>query len=180
MLNKYFIVQIAGNTFILHNQRLPLTRLPGVELQTKNQLEISCWNFEIISRNFKILSRNFELLSRNFELLSRNFEILCRNFEIISRNFKILSRNFELLSRNFALLSRNFDLLCRNFEIVSRNFEIIINRNKSVSGPNAPSYLYVHVLCSFVRFTPLSFSKASLQCINWLLRHTGNIDRSVI
>ena len=140
MLNKYFIVQIAGNTFILHNQRLPLTRLPGVELQTKNQLEISCRNFEIISRNFKILSRNFELLSRNFE-------ILCRNFEIISRNFKILSRNFELISRNFALLSRNFDLLCRNFEIVSRNFKITINRNKSVCGPNAPSYIFVSHRC---------------------------------
>ena len=111
MLNNYSIVQIARNTFILHNQRLPLTRLPGVKLQTKNQLEISC---------------------RNFELISRNFEILCRNVEIISRNFKILSRNF-------ALLSRNFDLLCRNVEIVSRNFEITINRNKSVCGPNAPS-----------------------------------------
>ena len=101
MLNKYSIVKIARNTFILHNQRLPLTRLPDVELQTKNQLEISC------------------------------------------RNFEIISRNFELLSRNFALLSRNVDILCRNFEIVNRNFEITINRNKSVCGPNAPSY-YIH------------------------------------
>ena len=94
MLNKYSIVQIARNTFILHNQRLPLTRLPGVELQTKNQLEISCRSFEIISRNFKIFSRNFELLSRNFALLSRNVDLLCRNFEIVNRNFEItINRN---------------------------------------------------------------------------------------
>ena len=45
MLNKYFIVQIAENTFILHSQWLPLTRLAGVELQMKNQLEI-CKKFE--------------------------------------------------------------------------------------------------------------------------------------
>ena len=32
---------------------------------------------------------------------------------------------------------------------------------------------YVLELCSFIRFTPLSFTEASLQCINWLLRHTG-------
>ena len=82
MLNKYSIVQIAENTFIMHNQRLPLTRLLGVELQTKNQLEI-CRNFEIISLNCKILSRNFELLSRNFKFLSQNFDIISQNFEIL-------------------------------------------------------------------------------------------------
>ena len=36
-------------------------------------------------------------------------------------------------------------------------------------------------LCSFIRFTPLSFTEALLQwCINWLLRHTGNTELSVI
>ena len=95
MLNKYFIVQIAGNTFILHNQRLPLTRLPSVELQTKNQLEISCQNFEILSRNFGLLTQNFEL--------SRNFESFCRNFEI-SRNFEIKSKFHVIKSKCFFLL----------------------------------------------------------------------------
>ena len=39
---------------------------------------------------------------------------------------------------------------------------------------------YAFVLCSFIRFTPLSFTEVSLQCINCLLRHTGNTERSVI
>ena len=109
-----------------YNQRLPLTRLPGVN----SIQEILCRNFKIISRNFKILSRNFELLSRNFELLSRNFKILSRNFELLSRNFELLSQNFDLLCWNFELLSWNFEILCRNFEIISRNFEIL-SRNFS-------------------------------------------------
>ena len=88
----------------------------------------------------KFRLKNF---NRNFDILRRNFEILCRHFDIISRNFKIFNQNCELLSRNFELLRQNFDLLCGKFEIVSRNFEIPINRNKSICGPHALSYLHV-------------------------------------
>ena len=54
--------------------------------------------------------------------------------------FRDIKSNFRVIKSKFQLFSRNFDLLCRNFEIVSRNFEIPSNRNKSICGPNAPSY----------------------------------------